>query len=114
MQLGKHDQVAILESATRTADSNSSPVDVQYVNDLVLYLDVTDGNADGDETLDITIQDSPDQGTWHDVASFTQVNASTATERLVLGEVGSYIRAVVTLAGTTPSYTFELQAVGKN
>lgn len=60
-------------------------------------------------TLDVTIEHSVNgSSSWSTLATFTQVTTSTASERVVVAagtSVRRYLRAVVTIAGTSPSYT---------
>lgn len=64
-------------------------------------------------TLVVKFQDSPDNSTWVDVASgaFSSQNA-TGVNSLVLTNVGPYLRAVQTVGGTTPSFTYDLKVAG--
>lgn len=67
-------------------------------------------------TLDVDIQHSIDGGTnWFDLVSFTQLTAA-GDEMKVEAEVdaataeivGDCLRAIWTIAGTTPSFTFKV------
>src|SRR6476646_2890850 len=66
-------------------------------------------------TLVVKFQDSADGTNWVDVASgvFSSQNA-TGINSLVLSNVGPYLRAVQTVGGTTPSFTFDLYVAGVN
>lgn len=64
-------------------------------------------------TLVVQFQDSSDGVNWTNVTSgaFSSQNA-TGVNSLVLSNVGLYLRAVQTLGGTTPSFTYDLHVVG--
>lgn len=81
---------------------------------MVAYLNVT-AHSGSSPTLDVKFQDSPDGGTtWYDIpsAAFTQVTTTNGTQRLVVSNFGTKLRAVATEGGTTPSYNFTLDVVG--
>ncbi len=70
-----------------------------------------------DHTLDVKLQESADNSTFTDIsgATFTQVtNAADSTESIGLEVTPTerYIRAVGTIAGTTPTFSFAVVAVG--
>ena len=60
-------------------------------------------------TCDVTIEHSVNGSTsWATLATFTQVTTATASQRVTVAagtSVRRYLRAVVTIAGTGPSYT---------
>ena len=60
-------------------------------------------------TCDVTIEHSVNGSTsWATLATFTQVTTAVASQRVTVAagtSVRRYLRAVVTLGGTTPSYT---------
>jgi hypothetical protein len=68
-------------------------------------------------TLDGKIQDSADNSAFADVTgyTFTQVTASTSLQSLNVDtrKVRRYIRYVGTIAGTTPSFSMDVVAVGQ-
>lgn len=105
---------AVLElfsAAARTASANGTGVDLQgYVNpggrQMKAYLNV--GAASGTTpTLDVKIQESDDDSTYTDIsgATFTQATAAI-TEEIHFRTSKRYVRAVATIGGTTPSFTF--------
>lgn len=81
-----------------------------------LRLDLTVSAASGTTpTLDVALQTSKDAGVTdaaHAVASFTQKTAAAQTERKVFSGLDRYARAVYTIGGTTPSFTFTLTGEG--
>ncbi len=104
----------VLTSVAQLASANSAAFNSGGYKTFVAYLNVT-AHAGTTPTLDIKFQDSPDGGTtWYDIASgaFTQVTTSNGQSRLVISDVGPKVRAVTTLAGTSPSYTYTLDVAG--
>ena len=57
-------------------------------------------------TLDVIIQHSTDNATWVDLITFTQVTAAGKERIEVTGTVNRYVRAIYTIGGTGPSFTF--------
>jgi hypothetical protein len=55
-------------------------------------------------TMDITIQDSPDNSAWKTRVTFDQIITTGAYRNKVFTKQ-AYIRAVFTIGGTTPSFT---------
>lgn len=97
-----------LVSATRTSSGNGSAVDMQDCGpEVVAVLDV--GAVSGTSpTLDVKLQESDTSGgTYSDIsgATFTQVTASNAQQTIqVANRTKRYVRAVATIAGTSPSF----------
>lgn len=99
---------ASLAPAARTASANGTGVDVRGATDILVIL--TNGTTSGTTpTLDVKIQDSADNSSFSDVTglTFAQVTAAAdpATLQVDPRGVRRYIRAVATIAGTTPSFT---------
>lgn len=68
------------------------------------------------ETCDITIQTSPDNSTWTTRTTFTTLTGTSdnkaAAGKLVLDAASRrYVRAVATIAGTTPSFALAVGLV---
>lgn len=78
------------------------------------FLDVT-AISGASASLTVKFQDSADGTHWVDVASgsMTAVTA-TGNSSIVLANVGPYVHAVQTVAGTTPSITYDLIVSGIN
>lgn len=102
----------LFRSDARTASGNGTSVDLQgYVNpgidNMKAYLDV--GTVSGTTpTLDVKIQESSDNVTFTDItgATFTQVTATGANQEIHFVTSKRYVRAVATIGGTTPSFSF--------
>lgn len=100
-----------------TATANGSSVDTKGYNSAAFSLEV--GAVSGTSpTLDVKIQESADGSTnWADVsgAAFTQVTAANNSQILRVEGLGTsrkrYLRAVATIAGTSPSFTFACEAL---
>lgn len=102
----------ILTSAARTTSGTSDAVSTEGQSDLTVYVNTTAASGTS-PTLTIKIQDSLDRQTWYDVATLTTVTAAGQLRQTV-NNVGNYIRASYTIGGTTPSFTFSVDAVGRN
>lgn len=107
-------RLQVFSSSARTASVTSSAFDVGDAQSLVAYLTVTAGSGTT-PTLDIKFQDSPDSGTtWFDIAgaSFTQVTGSSSTQVVSASrKFSNLVRCVVTIGGTTPSFTFHVEVI---
>jgi len=107
-----------LIAGTYTADANGAGADLQgYQGVLKIVLDSGAGGGTT-PTLDVKIQDSADNSTFADVSGkvFTQVTgASASIQSLAIDTraVRRYIRAVLTIAGTTPTFGLAVVAVGQ-
>lgn len=98
--------------ATRTATANSRSINLNNhpANKVIAYLSSAAGTGTT-PTLDVKLQDSPDGVIWADIASgaFAQVTGTIVSLRLApAAAVGSFIRAVATITGTTPSFAFQV------
>lgn len=99
------------------ATANGGNVDTFGFNSAAFILEV--GAVTGTSpTLDVKIQESADGSTgWADVsgATLTQVTASNNSQILRVEGLGTnrkrYLRGVATIGGTTPSFTFALEAL---
>lgn len=113
LRRGQSESDTLLPSAARTASVNGDAVEVNDYSKIACYLNVTVVSGTS-PTLDVKLQDSSDGVNWVDIPSgaFTQATA-TGVKRLVVSDVGRYVRAVATIGGTTPSFTFDVKAVGR-
>lgn len=101
-------------SAAETATTQSSAILAAEYSEGIAYLSSAAGTGTS-PTLDIKLQTSYDGSTWFDHGSaFTQVTTSTSNQVLKFTNYGKYIRFVYTIGGTTPSFTFTLQATLKS
>ena len=127
----------IQASGAQTASSNSGGISVAGIREMVVYFDCTASSGTG-ETLDLFLQSSSDGGTtWFDLPFELAIQTDgdgTETAGLINGRdfvnmaadeacedgiavykvFGDQVRARWFIAGTTPSFTFSVKAVGKN
>ena len=102
----------LLVNSVVTANTTSPVLTLTNLTPTVLaYLNVSAASGTS-PTLTVTLQDSPDGVNWYPVPSgaFTAVTA-VGLSRLVVPAgtaVGSYLRAALTVGGTTPSFTTSL------
>ena len=111
--------LSLFDPADRSATANGSSVDIlNYEGQAAAILQSAAGTGTT-PTLDVKLQDSADGSTgWADVtgAAFSQVTNAAASAQVVkfnASAVQRYIRAVATIAGTTPSCTCAASFVGK-
>ncbi|TXH55825.1 MAG: hypothetical protein E6Q97_07990 [Desulfurellales bacterium] len=97
--------------AARTATANGTGVDLQgYTNPggRQMKAILTNGTTSGTSpTLDVKLQDSDDNSTFADItgATFAQKTAA-GNEEIQFRTNKRYVRAVATIGGTSPSFTF--------
>jgi len=107
-----------LIAGTYTADANGAGADLQgYQGVLKIVLDSGAGGGTT-PTLDVKIQDSADNSTFTDVLGkvFTQVTgASASIQSLAIDTraVKRYIRAALTITGTSPTFGLAVVAAGQ-
>jgi hypothetical protein len=121
-----HDrEVTVFASAARAATANSSSIANQDgYRGVVLTLDITAASGTA-PTLDVKIQRyDAESGKWVDLtgAAFAQKTATGTSDLTIYPSIaetanvsvsdvlGAVWRAVATIAGTTPSFTFSLGA----
>ena len=105
------EDVTVQDSVTRTATANGSAVEVgeRSVACLELVVSAASGTT---PTLDVSIETSKDGsgsglGAWRSVGSFAQKTSATS-ERKSFAGLDRFVRAVQTVGGTTPSFTFSV------
>lgn len=97
--------------AARTANANGTGVDLQGYTQpggRQLKAILTNGTTSGTTpTLDVKLQDSDDNTTFTDItgATFAQKTAA-GNEEIHFRTNKRYVRAVATIGGTSPSFTF--------
>ena len=105
----------VLPTAARTATANGTGFDAQTLRGRgLLILDSAAGTGTS-PTLDVTIEDSADNSAYAAVSglAFTRVINAASRQSLSINLDGTrrYIRAVSTIGGTTPSFTFSVNLV---
>lgn len=108
----------LFPSAARTATANGATKDVTAGKRVVTaYQDVTAVSGTS-PTLVTKLQDSIDNGvTWADVdgGAFAQVTGvGEAYITVLLRRAANALRAVATIGGTNPSFTFKVEAVARS
>lgn len=108
MDLSSSGFFPVFTSAARTATATS---DVEeQIGVTALRLDVTVTAQSGTSpTLDVVLQGSDDGvNGWYTLITIPQFAAATGTKSAAIGPtaIPRYVRAVATIAGTNPSFTF--------
>ena len=108
--VGHESGIILAALAERTATANGSSVDqsASSAEGAAAYLQVSAGSPDAG-TLDVKVQHSVDDAVWVDLITFTQVDGTddpTAQRGSAAGTVNRYVRAIWTIAGTGPSFSF--------
>ena len=106
-----------LIAGTYTADANGASADLQgYQGVLKIVLDSGAGGGTT-PTLDVKIQDSADNSTFADVLGkvFTQVTDIASIQSLAIDTraVRRYIRAVIAITGTSPTFGLAVVVAGQ-
>lgn len=112
-QIYDEDAITLIASTTKTASYTSDTYEAGDRGTLRLDLNVTAISGTGAQMhVQVETRKSSDDS-WRVVDAFTAVIA-TGTQRRTMGGVDRYVRAVCTLAGSSPSVTFSLtgEAVG--
>jgi len=91
---------------TITATTTGDTYEMGDLDALRLNLDVTAASG-SNPTLDVTVETSPDGVNWQPFMRFAQKTA-VSSERRQGGPSDRYVRAVATVGGTNPSFTFSL------
>ncbi len=110
--------LALHPTAARTTTTNGSGIDVRdYIGHGTVLLDAAAGTGTT-PTNDVKIQDSADNSAFADLSptlAFAQLTTVASQQKIAINfdKVRRYIRMVATIAGTTPSYTFSVTALGR-
>lgn len=99
--------VTPLPAGTRAETVTGEWIELGDRQTLRLTLDVSAASEEGDETLDVAIETSPDKTTVVAVGSFTQADA-VSSERKVFAGLDRFVRAKGSIAGSDPSFTFSV------
>lgn len=110
---------ALHPTAARTATGSGTGIDMQARDgDLYLVLDSAAGTGTT-PTLAVTVESSDTLGGAYTAisgAAFTTVTTTASQQSLVISkdEARRFVRVTYTIGGTTPSFTFSVNAVGVN
>lgn len=99
-------------SAAETTTVNGPSVDFEDAVEAVVMLDITAASGTT-PTLDVVVQESVDEVRWTDFDTFAQQTGTGQTQRKISG-FARYLRAEITIGGTTPSFTFQMKCSAKN
>lgn len=108
---------SIVPVATVDADANGSSIDMaEYDDNVALVLSASAGT--GDMTLDVKLQGSANGSTgWADIAgaAFAQVTTTASVQKIIVNVASQprYMRAVLDVGGTTPSFIVAVNALGE-
>lgn len=96
-----------LASAARTASTTSGPVAAAgQATSAVLAVHCTAASGTT-PTLDVSLEESADGSSWSAITGSSITQLTAAGNRLATALVTkNFVRATVTIAGTTPSFTF--------
>lgn len=98
--------VVIQDAVTKTATFTGSAFEIGDRGTARLDLVITAASGTT-PTLDLAIQTSADGTTWVAVAAFAQ-QTGVATVHKVFTGLDRFVRAVATIAGTTPSFSYSV------
>ena len=106
-------------SAAYTTDVNTAAITVpDGASKVNIFIDITVVGGDANETLDLSVEWSPDLGTtWHtaDPAdTFTQILQTAGAQRVAkqFDVLAPTYRLALDTEGTTPEFTFAVDHVG--
>ena len=107
----------VVASRTETTTGNSGTLDLLGLfsvepEQIRAQLEVTAASGTT-PTLDVKLQDSVDGTNWNDLFLFTQATATTREVKNHSTIFARFVRVVWTVAGTTPSFTFNVKAVAR-
>ena len=111
--------VEVIASTAYTVDVNLGALTVpDGASKINIFIDITVVGSESNETLDISVEWSPDLGTtWHtaDPAdTFTQILQTAGAQRVgkQFDVLAPTYRLALDTAGTTPEFTFAVDHVG--
>lgn len=105
----EYKHISLIRPQTATSTVTGTGVDLMgYNDDCVAYFDLGAASGTGPSCI-VTIETSPDNSTWtvrttFSTADDTSDNKSACAKVTLDGTNRRYIRAVATIAGTTPSF----------
>lgn len=109
-------EITVLASSARTSSGNTAEIDIGNYKEAVIFLDVTAFSGTS-PTLDVKFQtQDPVSLKWFDVTelTFAQATGVVGEMKSKSGMLGSKLRCVYTLGGTSPSFTFSVGLIAKS
>jgi len=118
MSINRANVIQLIPAQNATSTVTGTGVDVHSYTGTVQVVLASSVFGGTTPTCNVKLQDSPDNSAWSDIsgATFTEVtDASDLTEMIALkvNDQAKYIRAVATLAGTSPDGNIAVVAVGE-
>lgn len=102
----------LLASGARTASGEGLSTDLGNTKELVVTLDVS-AVGGTTPTLDVKLQHSPDGVKWSDLGTAFGQKTGVSREVKAFTQYHRYVKAVYTIGGTAPSFTFSVEATAK-
>jgi hypothetical protein len=104
-RFARGEDITPMPAGSKTVTTNGAPIEVGDATVFRGFLDVT-ARTGTSPTLDVTIETSHDGvNNWRLVGAFAQ-KTNVGSERKVFAGLDRFIRAVATLGGTSPNFTF--------
>ena len=111
--------LVLAAAARRTSTLTGTGIDVLAYEGVALVVLNASAGTGTTPTLDVKLQHSDDNSTYADVTggAFTQVtdvagSAGVQVKKINVSDLKRYVRAIGTIAGTTPSFDFAVEFVG--
>ncbi len=111
--------LVLAAAARRTTTLTGTGIDVLHYEGVALAVLNASAGTGTTPTLDVKLQHSDDNSTYADVTggAFTQVTdvagtAGVQVKRVNVSDLKRYVRAIGTIAGTTPSFDFGVEFIG--
>lgn len=102
----KTELVTFIAAGTYTGNAASTGKNCSAYRELSIYVNATAAGT----TLDLTVQDSPDDTTYYTLAALTQITGTGKTVARYIGTIGQYVRISQTAVGT---WGYDVQAIFK-
>lgn len=103
----------LVASAARTTTANGTPLGgYGLASQLRAQLNVTAASGTT-PTLDVVVEDSLDGTNWNTVGTFAQKTVAAREVINVTTPFAGQLRARWTIAGTTPSFTFDVSVYSR-
>ncbi len=102
----------LFPSGARTVTGEGSVIDLEKTKELLVTLDVTAASGTT-PVLDVKLQHSPDGSKWSDLSTVFAQKTTVSREVKVFTQFHRFIKVVYTIGGTSPSFTFSMEATTK-
>lgn len=112
------DVIELIAPARKTATANGTGVDLRDYEGKVTAILTSSAGGGTSPTLAVKIQDSADNSSFADVSGLTftgLTGAADATEAIGFeaDSVRRYVRAVITIGGTSPTFDMAVLLLGR-